>query len=58
MPRSVKDAFGGAEETGKLLNLAAQEGARDRIGLGEAMGRTLVGQAPGQSELLAVMCGV
>ncbi|MBA2702575.1 MAG: hypothetical protein H0U60_01820 [Blastocatellia bacterium] len=38
--------FGGADETGKLLNRAAQEGARDRIGLGEAMGRTLVGKAP------------
>jgi deoxyhypusine synthase len=39
-------AFGGADETGKLLNRAAQEGARDQIGLGEAMGRALVGQAP------------
>jgi hypothetical protein len=34
-------AFGGAEETGQLLNSAAQEAARDRIGLGEAMGRSL-----------------
>jgi len=32
-------AFGAAEETGTLLNRAAIEGARDRIGLGEAMGR-------------------
>lgn len=39
-------AFGGADETGKLLNRAAQEGARDRIGLGEAMGRALLGQTP------------
>ncbi len=39
-------AFGGADETGKLLNRAAQEGARDDIGLGEAMGRALVGQTP------------
>ncbi len=31
---------------GKLLNRAAQEGARDQIGLGEAMGRALVGQTP------------
>src|SRR6266446_1217967 len=38
--------FGGAEETGKLLNRAAREGARDNIGLGEAVGRTLVGQTP------------
>ncbi len=35
-------AFGGAEETGQLLNRAAQEGMRDRIGLGEAMGRALL----------------
>jgi len=35
--------FGGADETGKLLNGAAQDGARDGIGLGEAMGRALTG---------------
>jgi hypothetical protein len=35
-------AFGAAEETGKLLNDAAQAGARDRLGLGEAMGRALL----------------
>ena len=34
--------FGGAEETGKLLNEAARDGARDNIGLGEATGRTLL----------------
>jgi len=39
-------AFGGADETGKLLNRAAQEGANDQIGLGEAMGRALVGGVP------------
>jgi hypothetical protein len=39
-------AFGGADETGKLLNRAAQEGARDQIGLGEAMGRALTAQNP------------
>jgi deoxyhypusine synthase len=39
-------AFGGADETGKLLNQAAQEGARDQIGLGEAMGRALLSQTP------------
>jgi hypothetical protein len=39
-------AFGGAEETGKLLNRAAKEGARDNLGLGEAMGRALLGQNP------------
>ena len=34
--------FGGAEETGTLLNRAAQEGAKDGIGLGEATGRALL----------------
>jgi hypothetical protein len=38
--------FGGAEETGRLLNAAAQEGARDQIGLGEAMGRALLSLEP------------
>jgi len=38
--------FGGADETGKVLNRAAQEGARDQIGLGEAMGRALIAQPP------------
>jgi hypothetical protein len=39
-------AFGAAEETGKLLNEAARAGARDGIGLGEAMGRALLALAP------------
>ena len=39
-------AFGAAEETGRLLNAAAREGARDGIGLGEAMGRALVASDP------------
>lgn len=38
--------FGGAEETGRLLNEAAREGSRDRIGLGEAMGRALLSLNP------------
>lgn len=38
--------FGGADETGKLLNGAASDGARDGIGLGEAMGRALRALAP------------
>ncbi len=38
--------FGGADETGRLLNKAAQEGAADQIGLGEAVGRSLVALAP------------
>ena len=39
-------SFGGAEETGRLLNSAAQEGARDGIGLGEALGRVLTATRP------------
>ena len=39
-------AFGGADETGKLLNLAAQEGAKANIGLGEATGRALLELKP------------
>lgn len=35
-------AFGAADETGKLLNTSAREGANDHIGLGEALGRALV----------------
>src|SRR5437879_1164596 len=41
-----RGAFGGAEETGKLLNQAASDGARDGIGLGEAMGRAIVNLKP------------
>jgi len=49
-----KGAFGGADETGKLLNRAAQQGAKDGIGLGEAMGNALVALKPqhGDSSLL------
>jgi hypothetical protein len=38
--------FGGAEETGQLLNGAARDGARDQIGLGEAVGRALRARKP------------
>ena len=38
--------FGGAEETGQLLNGAACDGAKDQIGLGEAVGRALVARNP------------
>ncbi len=38
--------FGGANETGKLLNRAAQEAANDGIGLGEATSRALVALNP------------
>jgi len=42
----AEGAFGGAEETGALLNSAASAGARDGIGLGEAMGRALLAVKP------------
>lgn len=38
--------FGGANETGKLLNRAAQEAANDGIGLGEATSRALLALNP------------
>jgi hypothetical protein len=43
-------AFGGAEETGKLLNQAARAGAEAGIGLGEAMGQALLAQNPPHRE--------
>jgi hypothetical protein len=48
-------AFGGAEETGRLLNTAAREGARESIGLGEAMGRALLSLEPRYEEL-SLLC--
>lgn len=42
--------FGGADETGKLLNGAARDGARDGLGLGEAMGRAVTALHPNHSE--------
>jgi hypothetical protein len=39
-------AFGGADETGRLLNRAAEEGAKEGIGLGEATGRALLDLNP------------
>ena len=48
-------AFGGADETGKLLNRAAQEGASDGIGLGEAMGRALLALNP-QKRDYSLLC--
>src|SRR5438477_6411623 len=48
-------AFGGAEETGKLLNQAARDGARDGIGLGEAMGRAIVNLKP-NNEGVSLLC--
>jgi hypothetical protein len=48
-------AFGAAEETGRLLNRAAIEGARDRVGLGEAMGRALLELEPRFKEM-SLLC--
>jgi hypothetical protein len=48
-------AFGAAEETGKLLNDAAIAGARDSVGLGEAVGRALLKTKP-RNEDLSVLC--
>jgi hypothetical protein len=47
--------FGGAEETGRLLNRAAQEGAADQIGLGEAVGRSLVAMKP-KNQNYSLLC--
>ena len=38
--------FGGAEETGLLLNNAARDGSKEAIGLGEALGRALTALNP------------
>ena len=48
-------AFGGADETGKLLNQAAREGARDKIGLGEATGRALSALNPKYADY-SILC--
>jgi len=47
--------FGGADETGKLLNDAAINGARDSIGLGEALGRALTEMKP-RHEQYSLLC--
>lgn len=43
-------SFGAAQETGELLNSAARTGAADSIGLGEAMGRSLLAMNPPHAE--------
>lgn len=48
-------AFGGAEETGKLLNDAARAGADESIGLGEALGRALLALNP-KHENFSLLC--
>ncbi len=41
-----KGDFGAARETGEILNAAAKSGAKDGIGLGEAMGREVFQKNP------------
>lgn len=43
-------AFGGAEETGQLLNRAALEAIQIGIGLGESVGRCLIESKPANAE--------
>jgi Arginine dihydrolase ArgZ-like, C-terminal, Rossmann fold len=47
--------FGGADETGKLLNDAAVKGARESIGLGEAVGRAVTEMKP-RHEQYSLLC--
>lgn len=47
--------FGGADETGKLLNGAARDGAEEGVGLGEAVGRALVEMNP-PHEKYSLLC--
>ena len=47
--------FGGAEETGKLLNDAARNGGNENIGLGEAVGSALLALKP-KHEAISLLC--
>jgi hypothetical protein len=47
--------FGGADETGKLLNRSAEEGANENIGLGEATGRALLALNPKHANI-SLLC--
>ncbi len=42
--------FGAARETGEILNAAAKSGARDYLGLGEAMGREVTALNPANAD--------
>lgn len=48
-------AFGAAEETARLLNDASSYGARENIGLGEAVGRELLQMNPPHAEF-SLLC--
>ncbi len=45
-----KGDFGAARETGEILNAAAKNAMRDRLGLGEAMGREVLALTPPNAE--------
>jgi hypothetical protein len=47
--------FGGAEETGRLLNSAARDGANNGVGLGEAVGRALLALRP-KNQNASLLC--
>lgn len=49
-------AFGAAEETGKILNDAAREGARTGLGLGESLGRLLTELDPPYANVSLLCC--
>jgi hypothetical protein len=49
-------AFGMAEETGRAINEAVNAGARDNIGMGEAIGRTLQSLAPAHAKKSLLHC--
>ncbi len=50
-----KGDFGAAKETGEILNAAAKNGAKDLIGLGEAMGREVISQNPPNAKM-SLLC--
>ena len=50
-----KGDFGAAKETGEILNRAAKNGAKDLIGLGEAMGREVVSHNPPNAKM-SLLC--
>jgi hypothetical protein len=50
-----KGDFGAAKETGEILNSAAKKGQKDKIGLGEAMGRE-VSQLNPQNADVSLLC--
>jgi hypothetical protein len=48
--------FGAAEETGREMNAAIAEGSRDKIGIGEALGRALEKLAKPQFAAHSLLC--